>query len=258
MTRQCARPDCIKPILAKGLCSPCYHKEHKRKKAELQCTHDQCIRPVHQKSLCHSHYHRLYTHGDVNAGRSGQNARRDWLLKVVQDCLANDTQECVDSHFGQDSGGYGEIRLNGQRIRMHVASVILSGRERPTKGKVVRHICGNAVCVNPHHLVVGTVSQNVQDSLDHGTFKIGQEHPAAKLTVEAVIYARSSNKTYEALAEELGVSYRTLYNARTGKTWKHVDYPPKSTRIASKQQSQPNVYVRSTVSLSVFTERLRP
>lgn len=50
----------------------------------------------------------------------------------------------------------------------------------------------------------------------------GDNHPMAKLTEEKVRYIRNSDKSTRELAEELGISKMSVYEARKRKTWKHV------------------------------------
>lgn len=50
----------------------------------------------------------------------------------------------------------------------------------------------------------------------------GANHPMSKLDEAKVRYIRESDKSNRVLATELEVSYMSVYEARIGKTWKHV------------------------------------
>jgi hypothetical protein len=63
--------------------------------------------------------------------------------------------------------GYGQLKFQGKRMYAHHISVILSGRKIPN-GFVVCHACDNPRCVRPDHLVIGTMSDNQQDSRKKG------------------------------------------------------------------------------------------
>lgn len=63
---------------------------------------------------------------------------------------------------------YGLISVNGKPTGAHrVAYELLVGPI--PKGRVVRHyVCDNPCCVNPAHLKVGTIADNIQDKVDKG------------------------------------------------------------------------------------------
>ena len=63
-----------------------------------------------------------------------------------------------------DSAGYAEVRMNGKRMGVHRASVMIHGREIPT-GLFVLHACDQTNCVNPQHLWIGTAKDNTTDML---------------------------------------------------------------------------------------------
>ena len=223
MGRICEIEGCSRTYLAKGMCSPCYHRARKEEMSKLPCSILACVKPLHQAGLCHSHYHRQYTHGDPFAGRTPDGERLQWLTAQVTRCLAESTQNCVSTPFGTDSGGYGEVILpEKKRLRMHVASVILSGRTGPEKGQVVRHLCGNSLCVNPHHLTVGTPKENHADSVRHGTAVRGERTKQSKLTESQVLEIRASNETQKVLGERYGVDPSHISVIRSGKAWKHL------------------------------------
>lgn len=73
--------------------------------------------------------------------------------------------------------------------------------------KVVRHICANHRCVNPDHLVLGTVADNVRDMHNHGTAS------NAKLSTEHVFQIRERRRmgaSFRELAEDYGVTVDTI------------------------------------------------
>lgn len=77
---------------------------------------------------------------------------------------------CLEWTGGTKSGSelYGAIWFRGRSDRVHRVMVMLNGGEYPPADRVVRHLCGNAACINPEHLAVGTSSQNRIDTFEMG------------------------------------------------------------------------------------------
>ncbi len=222
MSRTCEVDGCSRPHLAKGLCAMHYKRARQEAMQSLSCSVEGCTTPPHQMDMCHSHYWRMYTHGDPLAGGTPMGERLEWLRQVISDA---DPQPCILHPFGSDTAGYGQVILDGRRLRMHQAVLLLTGRELPAKGMHTRHLCGTPGCVNPHHLLVGTPAENGQDSVRHGTARgapRGELNPEAKLTEADVRLIRAHRRPDREWAEHFGVSLSTVNHARLGRTWKHV------------------------------------
>ena len=70
---------------------------------------------------------------------------------------------CWEWLGAKDSAGYGFFRLDGLTQRAHRVSWFIEHNKKPYG--ILRHICDNPSCVNPHHLLDGTQKDNVQDML---------------------------------------------------------------------------------------------
>lgn len=97
------------------------------------------------------------------------------------------------------SSGYGQLRgtlgrgPQGRRFILlaHRVSYSLAKGTIPA-GLIVRHSCDNPRCVNPEHLVRGTMADNARDMIRRGRKVVsevvrrkGPSHPAARHTQEA-------------------------------------------------------------------------
>lgn len=65
--------------------------------------------------------------------------------------------------------GYGQFVMDGTNRHTHRWAWIFAHGEAPV-GQVNRS-CGVPACVNPDHLYVGTQSDNIFDSVEHGTHR---------------------------------------------------------------------------------------
>lgn len=150
---------------SRRFCSlPCTH-EYQRAMAVVsrgECTIDDCVRPRHSLGLCQAHYARLRRHGDP---------RRITRMRP----LAERIEELVDQRGPDDCwpwkrpsyvrSGHGQLYYEG---RMHTAQRLVwavAHGELPPSGKVVRHLCGEALCCNPRHLALGTPDENNADQV---------------------------------------------------------------------------------------------
>lgn len=82
---------------------------------------------------------------------------------------------------GQTHGfGYGYVRgPDLKKARAHRLSYEMAKGAIPD-GFVVRHMCDNPSCVNPAHLEVGTMADNIQDRDRRGRTAIGDRHGQRK------------------------------------------------------------------------------
>jgi hypothetical protein len=74
-------------------------------------------------------------------------------------------------------------------------------------GMTIDHLCRNRSCVNPDHLEVVSLKENVRRS------------PRTKLNTEAVAEIRSSRDSNRALARKFGVTRQAIYRVRKGLSW---------------------------------------
>ena len=95
-------------------------------------------------------------------------------------------------------------------------------------GKQVLHVCDNPGCVNPEHLWVGSINDNMQDKIKKGRQVRGETQATHKLTEEQVREIRTryfswgKTNTMPVLAREYGVSVTQIYRVVHSQHWRHV------------------------------------
>ena len=125
----------------------------------------------------------------------------------------------------QNSDGYGSIRVAGATLGAHRVSYELYVSEIPD-GIHVLHTCDNPACVNPNHFFLGTHQDNMSDRNNKFRQPLGEEIGNSVLTQQQVIEIRvlykNSNLSMRKVAAIYDISYSTVQNLISGKTWKHL------------------------------------
>lgn len=126
--------------------------------------------------------------------------------------------------------GYGQFRNK----KAHRISYELTIGSIP-KGRFVLHKCDNKSCVNPNHLFLGTMADNMTDKIEKGrqgdsgtkTPSHGESNGRAKLTEKQVVLARklyaagwSIDRIYDHI--QCPVCKGLLKSAILGKTWRKL------------------------------------
>lgn len=141
--------------------------------------------------------------------------------------------ECWEWKGATNANGYGNFKMPSQAgsytVGAHRAAYMLFHGDYPQDGLVIRHTCDNPRCVNPHHMLTGTVGDNVRDSFERGRRgpptirKVGSENPMAKLTENDVVEIRrmiADGHTNTAIAKIYNVTHSNISDIRRGKTWR--------------------------------------
>lgn len=114
------------------------------------------------RGLCPMHYQRLRVHGDVNYARPTA-IQRFWRKVDVRGA-----DDCWEWSGATNSSGYGQITVRtGLTVYAHRLSAAIHFGMFDQRLWVLHH-CDNRRCVNPAHLYLGTVTDNVRDMLERG------------------------------------------------------------------------------------------
>lgn len=120
--------------------------------------------------------------------------------------------------------GYGRFFYEGKRALSHRASYQMHCGEIPGDLQVLHH-CDNPCCVNPVHLFLGTVNDNMKDMVRKGRQSklCGEDAGNARLTANQVVEIRreaSSGKRHRDIASAYGVSRSMVSAIVRGEHWK--------------------------------------
>lgn len=134
--------------------------ERKRLAGPSPCSVDGCDRNAKARGMCDRHYQNERKYGGAVPRRD--RALRDRLAEVGWTVTPSG---CWEWGGGRTEKGYGvftAVRLGYDRSTAH--RVMYESVHGAIGGDlVVRHRCDNPPCVNPDHLVPGTVADNQQD-----------------------------------------------------------------------------------------------
>lgn len=115
--------------------------------------------------------------------------------------------------------GYGRWKIGGAYYAAHRVAYA-SWNEPVHSGVVIRHSCDNPSCINPVHLLAGTVADNMNDRQERGRQASGEKNGRSKLSRQAAHYIRSSGLRQAVLARMYGVDPSTIRDIRNGRIWR--------------------------------------
>lgn len=198
------------------------HRDEQKYELSADCKVDGCDRKRRTLGWCSSHYVQWWSTGKVPTVPFTLKGR---FYKYV-DKRAED--ECWPWLGGISNDGYGRFSHPEADRRAHRASYEIHTGEIPT-GLLIRHTCDNKVCVNPRHLLTGTIKDNARDAIERGLYRRGEGNGRAKLTADQVTEIRFASKrgvTGKALADRFGVSPEAVSAILRGRIWVGIgDHP---------------------------------
>lgn len=138
----------------------------------------------------------------------------------VDQCSDSECWNWVDAI----SKNYGYFGINSNVYLAHRISYYIHYKEDPGE-LLVCHECNNKLCVNPHHLFLGTNQENIQHSFDSGiSSHRGILHPKAILTNADIREIRKleGTMTQTKIGKLFGVSRGAITGILTGRKWGHI------------------------------------
>ncbi len=127
---------------------------------------------------------------------------------------------CITKH----RVAYGRFWAAGKTLRAHRLSWQLTHGEIPVD-LCVLHRCDEPLCVNPAHLFLGTMKENIADRDQKGRTARGERNGWAKNTTADVLEVRrllAMGLTQQQIVLETGLSVNVVHNIKSGRGWKCV------------------------------------
>lgn len=142
---------------------------------ERTCSIPNCDRPSVARGWCSPHWQRWRRYGDPLASAP----RRAFDPWTRIDTAQGDDQ-CWPWASSHDRDGYAVTKIGGRQWR--VCRWVLTqklGRDLDPD-EVTRHTCDNPGCCNPAHLIVGAAKDNTADMIERGRAITGDQHWARR------------------------------------------------------------------------------
>lgn len=137
-------------------------------------------------------------------------------------------QKCWHWLGDVNSQGYGRFSLRNKHTLAHRVSFNLFIGKIPI-GLNICHTCDNPICVNPHHLWVGSQSENLKDAVQKGRNYTpdtkAHRNGNTSLTWQKVRAIRGMDEEGSPkfmIAKIFGVSQSTVGNIVRNETWKET------------------------------------
>jgi len=177
--------------------------------------------------------------------------RRIW--NKVQ--IPSDLNDCWNWTGACDRDGYGRINVNTKSYRSHrLIYEMYNGYFN--QNLEVCHKCDNPRCVNPNHLFLGTLQDNMDDKVSKNRQVQGSRVNTAKLSENDVYDILSGiqsgkYKNQTVIRKKFGFTATGISDMMCGRTWKKL-----TERICTELNTTlNNLRIKSTKDTSVYNSR---
>lgn len=172
---------------------------------------------------------------NTNKPRSCGCSRQLWSRNIFESNIEK-TETCWIWKGNVNRGGYGKI---GTKSLAHRRAYEYAYGKIPNKLHVC-HQCDNRLCVNPSHLFLGTIGDNMQDMTNKGRRARGSKTGTSRLNEDQVLEIRklrlSGWKIYD-LCEKFDIGDTNIKYICKNLSWKHVPLGKECAKYVSPHDS---------------------
>ncbi len=139
------------------------------------------------------------------------------------------TTGCWEWKGSLNTGGYGKFKSDAASKWSYIFY-----RGTIPKGQQVCHTCDNRRCVNPDHLFLGTIGDNMRDRTSKNRQCKGSQIASSILTEEIVLEIRKmriNGNEYQIIADHFKISWDLVRKVCKNTVWKHVPLGAESKKI---------------------------
>lgn len=169
------------------------------------CTVEECPDEMHMKGYCRHHYYRFRQHGDPLAGgpRRTKNPMDRFARYVDKngpycEALGSQCWMWTGNHLSQNGYALTYSEALKQTTTAHRWAYALLVEPVP-KDMTLDHLCRNILCVNPSHMEIVSLVENIQRAPIAGVAKIAAAKTHCKegheFDIDGVWYPNGKTKT---------------------------------------------------------------
>jgi hypothetical protein len=162
-----------------GIILPTSKKRERERKAKIKAKNRKWTEKMFKQARW-----KLDTHSKID--RNGQKYKNSFCRLWTGKCKPD---------------GYATTMIHGKETFIHVHACCVKYRMTNLGGAQVLHKCGRRLCVNPHHLSLGSAIENAADKKIHGT-------SGRKLTMEQANEIRSLHESGDYKQVDLAKKYK--------------------------------------------------
>ena len=186
------------------------------------CKIEGCMKEMMAMQLCSKHYQQVKLHGNAFVSRKEKD--NSSIVGFFNNCEIITESGCWIWAKYIDKDGYGEFSHKGINKRAHRWSYELYKGMIPHNMQVC-HKCDIPYCVNPDHLFLGNLRDNMLDRDNKNRQAKGSRVKNSKLNEAQVLSIRKQldlGATLQSLADLYNVKILTISRIKRRITWKHV------------------------------------